>query len=76
MFLCGAFLSCVAIKCLSKCPYFKKLGCREEVVLGVTIDIELIFDSRIKSTCRKAGQILGVLLRMTSCLNQVKKTYI
>ena len=24
IFPCEAFLSCVAIKCLSKCPYFKK----------------------------------------------------
>ena len=24
IFPCKAFLSCVAIKCLSKCPYFKK----------------------------------------------------
>ena len=116
MFPCGAFISCVAIKCLSKCPYFKKhplpwniSGCapelkiffqnnqiiwalieiakvaslnliilylensKEHVVLGVTIDIELIFDSHIKNTCRKAGQILGVLLRITSCLNSGQK---
>ena len=46
---------------------------KEEVVLGVTIDIELIFDSHIKNTCRKAGQILDVLLRITSCLNSSQK---
>ena len=48
-------------------------NCKEQVVLGVTIDIELIFDSHIKNTCRKAGQILGVLLRITSCLNSSQK---
>ena len=29
-----------------------------EVVLGVTIDNKLIFDSHIKNICRKAGQKL------------------
>ena len=32
---------------------------KEEVVLGVTIDNKLTFDSHIKNICRKAGQKLG-----------------
>ena len=31
---------------------------KEEVVLGVTIDNKLTFDSHIKSICRKAGKNL------------------
>ena len=39
---------------------------KEEVVLGVTIDNKLAYDSHIKSICRKAGQKLGALLRITN----------
>ena len=49
---------------------------KEEVVLGITIDNKLTFDSYIKIICRKAGQKLGALLRITkfkSKLIQVKK---
>ena len=42
---------------------------KEEVVLGITIDNKLTFDSRIKNICRKAGQKLGALLRITNYLN-------
>ena len=41
------------------------LNSKEEVVLGVTINNKLTFDSHIKSICRKAGQKLGALLRIT-----------
>ena len=46
---------------------------KEEVVLGVTIDNNLTFDSHIKNTCRKAGQKLGALLRITNYLNSSQK---
>ena len=46
---------------------------KEEVVLGVTIDNKLTFDSHIKSICRKAGQKLGALLRITNYLNSSQK---
>ena len=34
---------------------------KEEVILGITIDSKLTFDSHIKSMCRKAGQKLSRL---------------
>ena len=49
---------------------------KEEVVLGVTIDNKLTFDSHIKSICRKAGQKLGALLRITNYLNSSQKKLI
>ena len=36
-------------------------------------DNKLTFDSRIKSICRKTGQKLGELLKITNCLNSNKK---
>ena len=39
---------------------------KEEVVLGDTIDKKLTFDSHIKKICRKTGQKLGELLRITN----------
>ena len=44
---------------------------KEEVVLGVTIDNKLTFDSHIKNICRKTGQKLGALLRIINYLNSV-----
>ena len=49
---------------------------KEEVVLGVIIDNKLTFDSHIKSICRKAGQKLGALLRITNYLNTSQKKLI
>ena len=46
---------------------------KEEVVLGVTIDNKLTFDSHIKNICRKACQKLGALLRITNYLNSRQK---
>ena len=46
---------------------------KEEVVLGVTVDNKLTFDSHIKSICRKSSQKLGALLRITNYLIQAKK---
>ena len=48
---------------------------KEVVVLGITIDKKLTFDSHIKSICRKAGQKLGALLRITNYLNSSQKAY-
>ena len=52
-----------------------KENSKEEVVLGITIDIKLTFDSHIKNVCRKADQKLGALLRITNYLNSSKKAY-
>ena len=49
---------------------------KEEVVLAVTIDNKLTFDIHIKSICRKAGQKLGALLRITNYLNSSQKKLI
>ena len=46
---------------------------KEEVVLGITIDKKLTLDSHIKNICRKAGQKLGALLRITNYLNSSQK---
>ena len=49
---------------------------KEEVVLGITIDKKLTLDSHIKNICRKAGQKLGALLRITNYLNSSQKKLI
>ena len=49
---------------------------KEEDVLGVTIDNKLKFDSHIKNICRKTGQKLGALLRITNYLNSSQKKLI
>ena len=46
---------------------------KEEVVLGVTIDNKLTFDSHVKNICRKVVQKLGALLRITNYLNSSQK---
>ena len=46
---------------------------KEEVVLGITVDNKFTFDSCIKNICRKAGQKLGALLRITNYLNSSQK---
>ena len=46
---------------------------KEEVILGITIDNKLIFDSHIKSMCRKAGQKLSALSRISPYLETDKK---
>ena len=45
----------------------------EEKILGVVIDNELKFDPHIRSMCKKAGQKLGVLNRISSILDPEKK---
>ena len=46
---------------------------KEELILGVTTDNKLTFDSHIKNICRIAGQKLGALLRITNYLNSSHK---
>ena len=47
---------------------------KEEVVLGVTIDNKLTLIVTFKNVCRKAGQKLGALLRITNYLNSSQKS--
>ena len=47
---------------------------KEELVLGIITDNKLTFDSHIKNICRKAGQKLGALLRITNYLNSGQKS--
>ena len=46
---------------------------KEEVILGITIDNKLTFDSHIKSMCRKAGQKLSALSTTSPYLETDKK---
>ena len=45
----------------------------EEKMLGVTIDRKLTFHQRIKKMCRKAGQKLSALLRLSPYLDTKKR---
>ena len=47
---------------------------KEKVLLDVTIDNKLTFDSHIKNICRKASQKLCALLRITNYLNSSQKS--
>ena len=46
---------------------------KEEVILGITIYDKLAFDNHIKSICRKAGQKLSALSRISPYLKTNKK---
>ena len=46
---------------------------KEEVILGIAIDNKLTFDNHIKSICRKAGQKLSALSRISPYLEKDKK---
>ena len=48
----------------------------EEVILGVTIDRKLKFHQHIKKMCRKAGQKLSALLRLSPYLDMNKRKII
>ena len=48
-------------------------NCKEVEVLGMTIDRNLNFKGHIKNVCRKAGQKLNALLRISSHINTDKK---
>ena len=45
---------------------------KEEVVLGITIDNKLTFDSHVKSICQKAVQKLIYFLEYHHTLKQIK----
>ena len=55
---------------------FRFENSKEEVVFGVTIDNKLKFDRHIKNICRKYGQKLDALLRITNDLNSSQKKLI
>ena len=46
---------------------------KEEVILEMTIDNKLTFDSHIKSICQKVGQKLSALSRISPYLETNKK---
>ena len=46
---------------------------KEVDILGITLDRNMGFNTHIKSICRKAGQKLGALLRISPYLDQGKK---
>ena len=48
---------------------------KEVEILGIKIDKNLNFNNHIKSICRKAGQKLSALLRISSNLNMKQKNY-
>ena len=47
---------------------------KEVEILGITLDRNLNFNRHIKNTCRKAGQKLSALLRISSHINNDKKS--
>ena len=49
---------------------------KEEVILGITIDNKLNFDSHIRKMCKKSGQKFNALSRITAFLNKDKKSII
>ena len=49
---------------------------KEETVLSATIDNKLTFHGHIKNICRKTGQKLGALLRITNYLKSSQKKVI
>ena len=49
-------------------------NCKEVEVLGITIDRNLNFKGHIKNICRKAGQKLSALLRISLHINTDKKS--
>ena len=51
-------------------------NCKEVEILGITINRNLNFKGHIKNICRKAGQKLSALLRISSHINADKKSFI
>ena len=49
---------------------------KEEVILGITIDNKLSFDSHIRKMCKTSGQKLNALSRITTFLNRDQKSII
>ena len=50
-------------------------NCKEVEILGITIDRNLNFKGHKKNICRKVGQKLSALLRISSHINTDKKVY-
>ena len=48
-------------------------NCKQVEILGITTDRNLNFQKLIKNICRKAGQKLSALLRISSHINTDKK---
>ena len=48
---------------------------KEVEILGITLDRNMNFHTHIKNICRKAGQELSALLRISPYLDQRKKFY-
>ena len=48
-------------------------NCKEVKGLGISMDRNLNFKEHIKNICRKAGQKLSALLRISSHINSSKK---
>ena len=48
-------------------------NCKEEVILGISINSKLTFDSNANSICRKSGQKVCTLSRMSPYLEKDKK---
>ena len=51
------------------------INSKEVEILGITLDRNMNFHTHIKNICRKAGQELSALLRISPYLNQRKKIY-
>ena len=49
---------------------------KERVVLGITIDNKLNFDSYITNMCKKSVQKSNALSRISTFLNKIKKDHI
>ena len=49
---------------------------KEEVILGITIDNKLNFDSHIRKMCKKSGKKLKALPRISNFLNKDQKRII
>ena len=49
---------------------------KEEVILGITIDNKLNFDSHIRSMCKKSGYKLNAFSRLSTFLNKYKERII
>ena len=49
-------------------------NCKEVEILGIATDRNLNLKGHIKNICRRAGQNLGALLRISSHINTDKKT--
>ena len=48
-------------------------SCKEVEILGITINRNLNFNRHIKNICKKAGQKLSALLKISSHINTDKK---